>query len=87
MRSYNIEILIKHSPFLQSFSQAWNSNDLKLTFGHNNLEQIEFSAYSLHIEKLVSKEKLFTRIISLNLLLNGSLFIESGDISQKINFF
>ncbi len=87
MRSYNIKILIKHSPFLQSFSQAWNSNDLKLTFGHNNLEQIEFSAYSLHIEKLVSKEKLFTRIISLNLLLNGSLFIESGDISQKINFY
>ena len=71
----SIEIIVEHHVLLESMIQNWKSDDLSLSYYHDHLEQIRFSAYSPHIDVLSTKTSLDKRIISLNILLNGAIFI------------
>ena len=87
IRNCNIEIIISnYSGYLESFVQSWNSNDLFLTMSYDNFEQRIFSAYSPHIENIKTEKELIKRILSLNILLNGTLFITNAETLSKIEF-
>lgn len=82
-----IEIFVEHHILLESMTQSWKSNDLTLGYSHDHLEQIIFSAYSPHIDILSTKTSLDKRIISLNILLNGAIFIASSKKEINISFY
>ena len=84
--THEIEIILDHHIYLRGMSQSWKSHDLHLTFDYDHLDQIIFSAYSPHIEGLKTKKELNKRLISLNILLNGAIFVSSKMTPPSIKF-
>lgn len=67
-------------------SQGWKSCDLIFAHSYNHLDQIIFSAYSPHIENLMTRKDLNRRLVSLNILVNGALFIAMAKTIPRITF-
>ena len=86
LNDYEIEIIVGDHVYLESMTQSWKSYDLIFTCEYDHLEQIIFSAYSPHIEKLKTKKDLNRRLVSLNILVNGALFVSSAKTIPRISF-
>ena len=72
---------------LEHFIRDWNANeDIYFCSEWNQNDQEEYSAYSKHIENLKIESNLTKRIISLNLLVNGAIFISTKTNSFSIDF-
>ena len=87
MNKYEIEIVVNdYGSYIESFVDSWGSKDLFFSMRHNDNEERIFSAYSPHIENIKNDSELVSRIISLNILVNGSLFVASANTNTKIEF-
>ena len=87
MHNYNIEITIRNSvSYLSSLTSSWNSKDLLFTLDTDYYERPIISAYSHHIESIRVEKDLIKRIISLNVLVNGALFIANATYIPRIEF-
>jgi hypothetical protein len=84
-----IEIIVPHShysSYLESLVSSWNSNDLYFTMEYDHLDQRIFSAFSPHIENIKNEKELVKRILSLNILVNGALFVAYAKTRTKVEF-
>jgi hypothetical protein len=82
-----IEIIVSHnSSYLESLVHSWNSNDLYFTMDYDFSDQRIFSAFSPHIENIKNEKELVKRILSLNILVNGALFVAYAKTKTKIKF-
>lgn len=82
-----IEIIVPHySSYLDSLVSSWKSNDLYFTKDYDHLDQRIFSAFSPHIEHIKTEKELARRILSLNILVNGAMFVADAKTRTKIEF-
>ena len=80
-----IEIIVPHySSYLDSLVSSWKSNDLYFTQDYDHLDQRIFSAFSPHIERIKTEKELARRILSLNILVNGAMFVADAKTRTKI---
>ena len=83
----NIIIQVRnYGSYIKSLLSSFNSKDLYFNLEYDDYEQVILQGFSPHIEKITSERFLIKRIISLNILLNGALFIASLNSNQKVKF-
>ncbi len=87
MLHYDTEIIVaRNSAYLESLTRSWKSEDLYFYMDHDRHEQPIYSAYSPHIDNIINERDLIKRILSLNILVNGALFVAAAQTMIKVEF-
>ena len=87
MLHYDTEIIVAHnSAYLDSLSTSWKSKDLYFYLDYDHLDQRIISAYSPPIDGIKNEKDLIKRVLSLNILVNGSLFVAAAKTMIKVEF-
>lgn len=77
------EIEVSSGAYYPHLAQNFPGNDISLSY-ENEDHGITFFAYSWHVDELDDPTHVAQRIYSLQILLNGALRLEWGNINEKI---